>query len=71
MTRQTTVGEGPANRTNGQRTPPMNEPLDPGLEGRRPINSNNPGEPKPKPSPPRPKSKRRVRPMRIPPDIIP
>jgi hypothetical protein len=71
MARQTTAGEGSVKQINGQRTPPMNEPLDPRLEGQQHINSNNTGEPKPKPSQPGTKNKRRVRPMRIPPDIIP
>jgi hypothetical protein len=71
MTLKTAGTVGSGNQVNGQRTPPINEPLDPRIEGQPHINSNNTGEPKPKPSQSGTKSKRRVRPMKIPPDIIP
>jgi hypothetical protein len=56
----------------GQRTPPMTDPLDPGPEGRQPINNNNVSEPtRPKATRPTVSGrKRRVKPIKTP-DIIP
>jgi hypothetical protein len=71
MIRHTSGQEGASEQSEGQRTPPIDVPLDPGTGGHQPVNNSisQPNSEAPKTT--RSGKGRRLHPTKISPDIIP